>query len=183
MALKYKITDQQSFYFVTFTVVEWVDAFTRDQYREIFLDSVKHCQTNKGLIVGAWVVMTNHVHMVIGTNGNKLETIIRDLKSFTSRHIRLAIEENERESRKDWMLQLFRKAGLTNTNNNDFQFWIQNNHPIELTTGAIMEQRINYIHDNPVRAGFVTDATHWKWSSAHDYSGGHQGLLDVVILL
>jgi putative transposase len=127
--------------------------------------------------------MTNHVHMIIGTNGDDLLNIIRDLKGFTSRHIRLELEQATYESRKNWMMPQFRKAGIQNTNNNDFQFWIQDSHPIQLSTGEMMHQRINYIHLNPVRAGFVCEPEHWRWSSAHDYSGGTQGLIDLVMLL
>ena len=183
MALKYTIQDQKDFYFVTFTVVDWIDIFTRDSYREIFINSVKYCQANKGLLVGAWVIMTNHVHMIIGTDGrNKLQDIIRDLKSYTSRHIRLEIENSNYESRKEWMLRRFGNAGIYNSNNKDFQLWIQDNHPIQLSSGERMQQRISYIHNNPVRAGFVCEAEHWKYSSAHDYSGGTQGLLDLVMM-
>jgi REP element-mobilizing transposase RayT len=184
MALKYRITDQTEFYFVTFTTINWVDVFIRDVYREIFIDSVKFCQKEKGLLVGAWVIMTSHVHMIIGTNGdNKLQDIIRDLKSYTSRHIRIAIEQNNQESRKEWMMWQFRNAGLSNSNNKDFQFWIQDNHPIQLSTGEMMVQRLNYIHNNPVEAGFVCESQHYKYSSAHDYCGGTQGLIDLVMLM
>ncbi len=127
--------------------------------------------------------MTSHVHMIIGTNGDRLENIIRDLKSFTSRHIRKELEQCGYESRKEWMLHMFTKAGLYNSNNNDFQLWIQNNHPIQLSTGEMMRQRISYVHNNPVEGGFVCEPQHWKWSSAHDYCGGTQGLVDIVMLL
>ncbi len=181
MALKYKIHDQQAYYFVTFTVVEWVDIFTRDPYRNIFINSVKYCQQHKGLVVCAWVIMTNHVHMIIGSTGNKIEDIIRDMKSYTSRHIRLEMDKATYESRKNWIMPIFYKAGRSNTNNDDFQFWIQDNHPVEMATAELMQQRINYIHNNPVRAGFVVQPEHWLWSSAHDYCGGTQGLLDMVM--
>lgn len=179
MALKYKINDQQAFYFVTFTVVNWIDIFTRDNYRQIFIDSAKYCQQNKGLLVSSWVIMTNHVHMIIGSKGNKIEDIIRDLKSYTSRHIRLEIENCSYESRKEWLMSMLKKAGYNNSNNNDFQLWQQNNHPIEMSQSEMMTQRVNYIHNNPVKAGFVIDPVHWKWSSAYDYSGGKQGLIDL----
>ena len=81
------------------------------------------------------------------------------------------------------MLQRFYKTGSANPNNNDFQFWIQNNHPIQLSDGKMMRQRLNYIHNNPVEAGFVCEPEHWKWSSAHDYAGGTQGLIDLVMLV
>ena len=141
MGLKYRIHDQQELYFVTFTAINRVDVFIRDICREIFINSVKFCQREKGLRVGAWVIMTSHVHMILGTNGdNKLQDIIRDMKSFTSRHIRLAIEESNSESRKEWMMWLFKRAGFANSNNNDFQFWIQDNHPVQLSTGEMLLQ-------------------------------------------
>jgi putative transposase len=144
---------------------------------------VKFCQREKGLQVGAWVIMTSHVHMILGTNGdNNLEDIIRDIKSFTSRHIRLEMEQSNYESRKEWMMSLFKKAGMANSNNNDYQFWIQDNHPILLSSAERMRQRLNYIHNNPVEAGFVCEREHWKYSSAHDYSGGSQGILDLIML-
>src|SRR6185369_15909178 len=93
MSRKYKLSDQQRLHFVTFTVIEWIDVFTRNEYREIFVDSVKFCQANKGLEVGAWCIMPSHVHLIVGTSGEfRLEDTIRDLKSYTSRHIRKAIE-------------------------------------------------------------------------------------------
>jgi REP element-mobilizing transposase RayT len=79
MGRKYNIRDNDQFYFVTFTVIDWIDVFTRIEYRNIFLDSVVYCQKEKGLLVGAWCIMTNHVHMMLASNGtNELEDIIRD---------------------------------------------------------------------------------------------------------
>ncbi len=136
MGLKYRIEDQKKLYFVTFTAINWIDVFIRDIYRQIFIDSVKYCQREKGLQVGAWVIMTSHVHMIIGTNGeNNLENIIRDMKSFTSWHLRLEIEQSNYESRKEWMLWIFKRAGMANSNNKDFQFWIQDSHPVLLSSG------------------------------------------------
>ena len=184
MALKYKITDQTEMYFVTFTVVGWVDVFIRESYREIFVSSIKYCQENKGLQVYAWVLMTSHAHLIIGTAGiYRLEDIIRDLKSFTSRKLRLEMEKCSYESRKDWMMHLFYKAGTYNTNNKDYQFWIQDNHPIQLSSGEMLMQRLNYLHNNPVEAGFVYQPEYWKWSSACDYYTGQQGLIDVILVV
>ncbi|MCB0497326.1 MAG: transposase [Cyclobacteriaceae bacterium] len=182
MARKYAIRTQEEFYFVTFTVVHWLDVFTQEEYRNIFLDSVRFCQKEKGLLVGAYCIMTNHVHMAIGTTGqNKLEDIIRDLKSYTSRHIRKYMENNPHESRKEWMLKIMKEAGENKTNNKDFQFWQQHNHPIELNTVEVMQQRIDYIHNNPVKAGFVDNPADWLYSSARDYED-RKGLIDIYYL-
>lgn len=184
MALKYRIHDQKELYFVTFTVVNWIDVFIRDWYREVIVNSIRFCQLEKGLQVYAWVIMTSHIHMIIGTEGKmNLEDIIRDMKRHTSGEMRDILKNNSFESRKEWMLWMFGRAGRKNTNNIDYQFWIQDNHPVQLSTQEMILQRLNYIHNNPVEAGFVTEPHHWKWSSAHDYVGGKQGLVDVILLV
>ncbi len=183
MGRKYAIRDQNSIYFVTFTVIQWIDVFTRDNYRTIFLDSVRYCQQNKGLEVYAWCLMTNHVHMILSaSNTYKLSDIIRDLKSYTSRHIRKALESDTCESRRSWMLHLMKKQGVVNPNNRDFQFWQQYNHPIELDSNHMIDSRLEYLHNNPVEAGFVEKPEDWLYSSACDYCGRSNGLLDIILI-
>jgi len=182
MARKYAIRDQEKFYFVTFTVVYWIDIFIRKEYREIFLDSVRYCQKEKGLEVGAYCIMSSHVHMIIGTKeGHKLEDIIRDLKSYTARHIRKYMEVNPSESRKEWVLWMMKRAGKKKSNNKGFQFWLQHNHPIEINSNEILESRLNYIHQNPVEIGLVEQGKDWLYSSARDYEG-EKGLLEIYLL-
>jgi putative transposase len=172
MGRKYAIRDQEKFYFVTFTVIHWMDVFIREEYKQIFIESIRHCQKEKGLLVGAWCLMTSHAHLIIGTDGtSKLEDIIRDLKSFTSRQIRKEIEQSSFESRKEWMLNAMIKAGLAKSNNKDFQFWMQHNHPIELNSNHIIDSKLNYMHHNPVQSGFVELEREWLYSSARDYEG------------
>ena len=155
MSGKYKVGDDALPHFVTFSVVGWIDVFSREEYKEIFVESLKYCQKNKGLVLHAWVVMTNHVHLIISSNSNKLEHIVRDLKKYTSKQIIRVIQENTQESRREWMLNIFSYAGKTNTNNTGFQFWKQDYHLIELNTVAKTQQRLNYLHENPVRSGLV----------------------------
>lgn len=181
MSRAYKFRDQESPYFVSFATVGWVDVFTRNRYREVVISSIKHCQQHKGLIVYAWCIMSNHVDLIIGTQDKPMESIIRDLKSFTSRHIRKELEANDQESRKEWMLSMFQRAGRYNSNNKDWQFWQQNNQPIELFNAEITMQKLEYLHNNPVEAGWVHSAEDFVWSSAKDY-GGEKGLIDVVFL-
>ena len=183
MGRKYTITNQDECYFVTFTVVNWVDLFTRDSYKDIFVDSVRYCQKEKGLLVHAWVMMTNHIHLILSTTGKRrLQDIIRDLKSYTSRNMRLEIEVCRYESRKKWMLYMFEWNGRNNPNNRDFQLWVQDNHPILLANEAMLLQRLRYIHNNPVEAGFVVDPAHWKWSSAYDYTTRKSGIIELALL-
>jgi putative transposase len=181
MSSKYKFRDQDKLYFVSFAVVYWLDAFIRNEYREIILSSLKYCQKEKGLEVYGWCIMTSHVHMIIGTHGKNMSDIMRDLKSATSISLKKAIKKNMQESRREWLIWMMERAGKMNSNNNGFQFWDQDNHPIELFDNEIMQQKLDYIHNNPVEAGFVEKAEDWLWSSARDYAGG-KGLLEIKFI-
>ena len=101
MGYAYKITNQQGLYYVTFTVKDWVDIFTRNEYRCIITDSLNFCIQEKGLEVYAWVLMSNHMYTILFSSKNDLSAIIRDFKKFTSTQIIDAIEQNEKESRKE----------------------------------------------------------------------------------
>lgn len=181
MSTKYKVRNQEKLYFISFAVVYWIDVFIRNEYKNLFLDSVRCCQRNKGLEVYAWCIMTSHVHMIIGTKDQNIEDIIRDLKSYTSRTIREAITNNPQESRKEWLLWMMKRAGIKNNNNQDYQFWQQSYHPIELWDNYMKEQKLEYLHQNPVGAGFVDSAESYLYSSARDYAG-ENGLLPVLFL-
>lgn len=181
MSRKYKILDQSKPYFVTFVVINWIDLFIRNEYKDILLDSISFCQKEKGLEVFAWCIMTSHVHMIIGTHRDPMQNILRDLKSFTSRKLRLAIEENPTESRREWMLKMMYNIGLANSNNRGFQLWQQHNHPIELATNEMIDQRLHYTHYNPVETGFVSSPEDYLYSSARDYAG-EPGLLKIILL-
>ena len=179
MSSKYKVGEDAIPHFVTFSVVGWIDVFSREQYKELFLESLKYCQEKKGMVLHAWVIMTNHVHLIISSISNKLEHVVRDLKKFTSKQIIKAIKENNAESRKEWMLNIFSYTGKNNSNNKEFQFWKQDYHPIELDTPEKMKQRLDYLHENPVRGGLVWEPWHYKYSSAIDYYTNEHGLLKV----
>lgn len=178
MSRKYKFKDQSKLYFVSFAVVNWIDLFIRVEYKNTLIESLKYCQKEKGLEVYAWCIMTSHLHLIIGTNKNKMQDILRDFKSFTSTRLKQEINSNPHESRKEWILWMMERAGKKNSNNNEFQFWQQDNHPIELSSNKIMQQKLDYIHQNPVEAGFVSEPHYYFYSSALDYSGG-SGLLDI----
>jgi REP element-mobilizing transposase RayT len=182
MSRNYKFHDQQLPYFVTFAVVKWIDVFTRKEYKDILIDSLKYCMANKGLEVYAWVIMSNHVHLIIGTTDKPMQDILRDIKRHTSKTILKAIEDNIQESRKDWMLSEFKYAGTYNPNNEIYQFWQQGNHPIELYSNAVIDQKLDYIHNNPITAGWVDEAEHYLYSSARDYMG-MKGLLDIQLMI
>lgn len=168
-------------YFSTITVVNWIDVFTRPAYKHLILDSLEYCQKEKGLEIYAWVVMSNHIHLISGVkDGIRHSDIIRDLKKFTSKEIVRAIQ-NEPESRKDWMLRLFYQAGEYNKKIKDYCFWQRGNDEQEIFLEDYFLQKLNYIHMNPVVAEIVDEAQDYKYSSARDYAG-QKGLLKIELL-
>ncbi|MCB9251872.1 MAG: transposase [Flavobacteriales bacterium] len=178
----YKIRNKEGIHFITFAVVDWIDVFTRKEYREIIVDSLRYCQQSKGLIVYSWCLMSNHLHLVISTRDHNTSDILRDFKKFTSKQIIQAIKEHPQESRSEWMLDLFAKAAEKNSRNKTYQFWRQDNQPKELFSVGFSMQKLEYIHNNPVEAGIVDKAEDYIYSSARDYCGMDKGLLEVEIL-
>ena len=179
----YKIRNQAAIHFITFAVAEWVDVFTRKGYRDIVLESLKYCQSEKGLLLHCWCIMSNHLHLILSAKNHDLSDILRDFKKFTSKQIIEAIQSNDHESRKDWMLKIFREEGMKNSRNKNYQFWRQDNQPQELYSPAFIFQKINYTHNNPVEAGIVERAEHYLYSSAKDYFFTKKcGLLDLMFL-
>ena len=181
MSEKYKVRDSQQLYFVSFATVNWIDVFTRRLYNDIFVDSLRYCQQHKGLELYAWCLMTNHAHLIISSEVENLSGILRDLKRHTAKELLRAIEENGQESRREWMLWLFERAGQRNAHNTKYQFWQQSNHPIELPSTDLRQQRLAYLHRNPVVAGFVDTPEDFLYSSARNYAG-RPGLLEVLLI-
>lgn len=130
----------------------------------------------KVLIVHAWVIMSNHVHGILSSRNGKLSDTIRNLKRHTSKAILKEVIDGN-ESRREWMLQQFRFAAGQHVRNEEFQVWTHENHPIELE-GHLIDQRVDYIHNNPCEAGLVEEAEQYIYSSARDYAGT-KGLVTV----
>jgi len=103
----YKIRNKKEIHFVTFAVLEWVDVFTRKEYRDILIESLKFCQKEKGLLLHGWCIMSNHIHLIASAKNENLSDLRRDFKKFTSKQIIAAIEKNMSESRREWMLKTF----------------------------------------------------------------------------
>ncbi|WP_321345710.1 transposase [uncultured Draconibacterium sp.] len=184
MSRNYKFHNPDGVYFVSFAVVEWIDVFTRNEYKNILLESLKYCQREKGMEIFAWCIMPNHVHLVFQSTkeGVKPEQILGDFKRFTSKAIIKAIKENPRESRKEILLEHFQKAGALASNVSKNQFWRHDNRPIELWSNKVIDEKINYIHQNPVEKGYVARAEDYLYSSAVNYAG-EKGLLENIIVV
>lgn len=182
MSEKYKIRDQDRAYFITFAVEGWVDVFTRQSYKEIVLDSLRFCQREKGLVLYSWCLMTNHIHLIVGRKGDaKIEDIIRDFKKYTSVTICRTIESSPKESRREWMLTIFRNSAMESGKHTKYKFWQNEYHPIELFYNAMMDQKLDYVHNNPVKEGIVESPEDYLYSSARDYCG-KKGLLEVEFM-
>lgn len=176
----YRIGNENAPYFITMTVVGWVDVFTRKRYKDILIESLKYCQQNKGLELYAYVIMSNHIHMIARTSeGNKITDFLRDFKKFTAKAIIEAMDN--KESRRNWLLNMFKYVGGKNRNNKEYQFWQNDNHPITLTTNEMVKQRFDYIHNNPVEEGWVEYPEDYLYSSARNYAG-KEILLPVIEL-
>ena len=183
MSSKYKFVDTEGYYFVTYSVVGWIDVFIRNEYKNILLESWRYCQRSKGLQIHAWMIMTNHVHMIISRGSSiALPDIMRDMKKYTATALLKAIAINKQESRKEWLLSLFKEAGKANSNNTAYQFWQQSNHPILLDNAEKTKQRLDYLHQNPVRAGFVEKPEDWLYGSGMDYYTERKGMIEVMHL-
>lgn len=157
-------------YFVTLTVTDWVDVFTRRIYNDFIIRNLKYCQKNKKLNIYAYVLMTNHLHMIANVEEGSLSDILRDFKTFTSKELIKLITNNPSESRRSWLLNAFEFSGRKKPLNKNHQFWQNGNHPVLLYSNDVIQQKIDYIHDNPVRAGFVGSAHEYWYSSANPES-------------
>lgn len=179
--MRYTIHDQKGLYYLTLTVEGWVDVFSRVEYRDIIIDSLKYCQENKGLVVYAFVIMTNHIHLIARAEGEQtLSEVLRDFKKHTSKTILKQIQ-TPKESRREWMLYLFKYFAKKGQRNREHKFWNHDNHPIVLWSPRVINQKLAYIHLNPVRAKIVKEPQHYIYSSASNYVDG-TGVLNVEII-
>jgi REP element-mobilizing transposase RayT len=168
-------------YFTTSTVVDWLDVFTRPIYKHILLESLEYCQVNKGLDIYAWVLMTNHLHMIVDTSGpDSIGDVLRDFKKFTSKSIVKAIQENEQESRQEWLMNRFRFRAANDKKVANYKFWQEDNHVETIYSYDFFKQKLDYIHQNPVRQEIVEKAEDYLYSSARNYAG-MDGLLNVIV--
>lgn len=176
MSTKYKATDSDKDYFVTITTVYWIDIFTRLNHKNTIINALKYCQEKKGLDIYAFVLMPSHLHMICRSKvGFDLSAILRDFKKFTSKKIIQNIKD-EPESRREWLLELFSRACEHLKREQDFKVWQDGYHAEDLTSNKFIYQKLNYIHNNPVKEKTVEKPEEYWFSSARNYAG-----LDAVL--
>lgn len=180
MSERYKVIDSNSPTFVTMTLIGWVDLFIRPTYTKILDDSLNYCIQSKGLKVHAYVYMTSHIHLIISSSGEELQNIIRDFKKFTNKQL-IAEINSPSESRREWLLNKFSYAAKESGRATYYKVWKDGFHPVLLDNYKKIEQRINYIHYNPVAAGFVYHERDWKNSSYAAYEDGNKEISNVKV--
>ena len=133
------------------------------------------------MIIFGYCIMPSHIHLIFRSAEGKPSELIRDFKGFTSRKLIEAIKENNQESRKEWLLWMLKKAGERNSNIKNYQLWQQNNKPIEIWSLKVFEQKLDYVHQNPVESGFVIEPWEWKYSSARNYCDDFEEILQIDV--
>lgn len=181
MSTKYKATTTEECYFVTITTVGWIDIFTRLNQKYNIINALNYCQQNKGLEIYAYVIMSSHVHLLCkATKGFILSDIIRDFKKFTSKKIiQTCIEEPE--SRREWMLQYFNKACEHLKRNQKYKVWQDGYHAELIYSNSFIKQKVDYIHNNPVKDKIVAYSEDYYFSSARNYAALDNDL-EIVLL-
>jgi REP element-mobilizing transposase RayT len=181
MSTKYKARTTEEAYFITITTVGWIDIFTRLNQKNVLINALQYCQKNKGLEIYGYCIMSSHIHLLCkGTEGFILSDIIRDFKKFTSKKIVQTIID-EPESRREWMLDYFQKSCEHLKKDQNYKVWQNGYHAEHIYSNTFIRQKIDYIHNNPVKDKIVTLAEDYYFSSARNYAGLENDL-DVVLL-
>jgi putative transposase len=170
MRSRYRVNQPDAAHFITSTIVEWLPVFTSAACCDIVVSSLEYCRAEKGLNIYAWVILDNHFHAILAAPD--LANILRDLKSFTANQI-LAQLQSERRG---WLLNQLRYYRAAHKPN-EHQVWQEGAHPQAIFDDEMMRQKFEYLHNNPVKRGFVTSPEHWRYSSAHEWLGGGHPVL------
>ena len=170
MSTKYKATELEVPYFITCTIVDWIDLFSRIDYKNMIVESLQYCQENKGLTIYGWCLMPSHLHLICSSNDVPLSDIMRDFKKHTSKKLIKLIDEIL-ESRREWLLEKFEAAASNLKGNKKYKVWKTGYHAKEIYSNSFAIQKLNYIHQNPVKEGIVFKPEEYMYSSAIDYSG------------
>ena len=174
MRSRYKIRNAEAIYFLTPTTVDWINIFTSDKYFMILIDALRFRQENEGLLIHAYVIMKNHFHLI--ASHRNLSKVLPSYKKYTARKI---IELFNSEGKNEILFQL-RVCKPDYKTTSRHQFWQEGFHPKKIFSLKMLNQKFEYIHDNPVRKNYVENAVDWKYSSAIDYLTDKKGLIEIT---
>lgn len=164
MRSRYRFVEEEGYYFITATIVEWIPVFTTAPYFEIIKSSLDYCEQQGKFSVHAWVILDNHCHLII--SGRDLSPRVKEWKSFTAKKI---LEQLQKE-KKEWCLNQLKYFKKGYKQRSQYQVWQEGVHPQFISNEEMLWQKTEYIHLNPVRRGYVTHPEHWKYSSAYAYA-------------
>lgn len=170
MSTKYKATEIGEAYFITITTVGWVDVFTRLNQKYVIIDALQYYQKHKGLEMYGYCLMHSHLHMFCKATGTyKLSEIMRDFKKFTAKKIIRTILD-EPESRREWLLEYFKKSCEHLKRNQQYKVWQNGYHAEYIYSNKFIKQKLDYIHQNPVKDKIVLEPEDYYFSSARNYA-------------
>lgn len=172
---RYKILDEKYPYFITSSVVNKSPAFKKPEFLRIIIDGLNFLVAERKIIIYAYVIMPDHLHLVV--KGKDLSKHISSFKSYSARRILDTLEGHKLHTD----LSVFKKAKRTFKRDRAHQFWTEGFHPKQIFSVKMMEQKINYIHLNPVKAGLVVYEHDWLYSSYNDYYGNSKGLVKIKL--
>jgi REP element-mobilizing transposase RayT len=173
---RYKTIQDGRTYFATSTVNGWQPLLNRPHLADIILDSLKFVHCQQRIILHAYVLMENHFHLV--GSADHFSDEMRKLKSFTARMIVERLKKDD-----DWATLAKIKANGQGTKpDQEYQVWEEGYHPKAITDETTFLQKIEYIHNNPVRRGYVDMPEHWRYSSARQYMGS-DGLVPIEVIV
>jgi len=156
--------NENSMHFITLTIIEWIDIFTKPEYFQVIIDSLKYCRKNKGFKLYEYVIMTNHIHLIVrAKEGHKLSQIISDFKKYTTREILSLLEKDNRR----YILNLF-KNSFAKKIGYEKQIWQRENYPEVIMSDKFLREKIKYIYKNPVKKEYVVNPEDWLYSSARN---------------
>jgi len=173
---RYQTVEGHDTYFVTCTVVKWLPLFTKPEMAETILNSLRYLHEQDRLALHAYVIIENHIHFIATTD--RFSDELRNFKSFTVKRILRLFKL----SGSSFYLDLMRFSKKTHKTDQTYQVWQEGSHPIAMTDEKVLRQKIEYIHFNPVRRGYVDQPEDWRYSSARDYSGNLSFWIDCPVL-
>ncbi|NEP18935.1 MAG: transposase [Leptolyngbya sp. SIO4C1] len=173
---RYRVLLNTQPHFITCSTVEWMPIFSKPELVAILLNSLQFLQAQKRLTLYSYVIMENHLHLI--AIADDLSKEVGNFKSFTARSIVDWLQANQ--SKSYWLTRL-KAAKLKHKTGQRYQLWQEGFHPKMIASEAMLKQKLDYIHNNPVKRGYVDNPAHWRYSSYRNYMG-EPGLLDVTII-
>ena len=175
MSEGFKVYDGSYPHFVTSATVHWIPVFRRDDYFRVLVDSLNYCIVNRGLLVYGYALMPDHFHLISQQAEGNLSLVLGNFKGYTAHLLFPKIKEDGRDS---WIRAMERAGG----NDCAFKLWQDDFHPEQVHSRPFFEQKLRYMHDNPMRAGYVENPSEWKYSSAGFYYEDRESIIPISVI-